>query len=118
MKMLLSVLLFCSALCAQAAGLSLDGVKPAAIVDVRTPEEFAAGHIEGALNIPVERVGEGVSAIKGLNKESSILVYCRSGRRSAAAKATLEQLGYTHVVDGGAMQTLAPRLKPCTAKSC
>ena len=118
MKNLLSVLLLAFALCAQAAGLSLDGVKPAAIVDVRTPEEFEAGHIEGALNVPLDRVGEGVPSIKGLKKESPILVYCRSGRRSAAAKATLEQLGYTHIVDGGAMQTLAPRLKPCTTSSC
>jgi phage shock protein E len=118
MKYLLPLLLLAFALTVQAAGFSLDGVKPAAIVDVRTPEEFAAGHIEGALNIPVERVGQGVPALSKLRKESSILVYCRSGRRSAAAKATLEQLGYTHIMDGGAMQALAPRLKPCTAKSC
>jgi len=118
MKVLLSVLLLACALCAQAAGLSFNGVKPDAIVDVRTPEEFSAGHIEGALNIPLDRVGEGVPAIKGLNKDSAILVYCRSGRRSAAAKSTLEQLGYKHILDGGAMQTLAPRLKPCSATSC
>lgn len=118
MKFLLPLLFLVFALTAQAKEMSLNGVKPAAIVDVRTPEEFAAGHIEGALNVPLDRVGEGVPAIKGLRKDGTILVYCRSGRRSAAAKATLEQLGYTHIMDGGAMQALAPRLKPCTAKSC
>ena len=102
----------------QAADVSFNGTKPAAIIDVRTSEEFASGHIDGAINIPYEKIGQGIQSIKGLTKESPILVYCRSGRRSAIARSTLEQQGFKRILDGGAIESLTQNLKVCTPKTC
>ncbi|WP_028451514.1 rhodanese-like domain-containing protein [Chitinilyticum aquatile] len=86
------------------------GSKPAAIIDVRSVDEFAAGHIEGAINIPVEQIASGLQHIRSLNKDSTILLYCRSGRRAAAAQQLLEQQGYRKVVNGGGMDELKAQL--------
>ena len=70
------------------------------ILDVRTPEEFAAGHIPGALNIPNETIG--TDEIPQLpEKEQRIYVYCRSGNRSKQAAEKLVALGYTDIVEIG-----------------
>ena len=70
------------------------------ILDVRTPEEFAAGHIPGALNIPNETIG--TDEIPQLpEKEQRIYVYCRSGNRSKQAAEKLVALGYTGIVEIG-----------------
>lgn len=70
------------------------------ILDVRTPEEFAAGHIPNAINIPNETIG--ASEISALpDKDQLILVYCRSGRRSKEAAQKLVSLGYTSIVEFG-----------------
>ena len=70
------------------------------IIDVRTEEEFNIGHIEGALLIPdtdiLEKAEETLT-----DKSATILVYCRSGRRSALAAADLVELGYSNVYDFG-----------------
>lgn len=68
------------------------------LVDVRTPEEYRSGHIATAANIPVTDIGAKPPTDK---KDALIVVYCRSGARSATAKQTLERLGYTNVVDFG-----------------
>ena len=86
MKMLAAMIFCLTSLFAGAADVSFKGVKPAVIIDVRTPQEYAAGHIEGALNIPHDRIAEGIRAVKGLKKDQPVLVYCRSGRRSALAR--------------------------------
>ena len=101
-----------------AADVSYNGVKPDVIIDVRSAEEFSAGHIEGAINIPVDQIGQKVSGIKKLKQGSTILVYCRSGRRSAAAAEILDRQGYKHVLDGGGIDTLAKSLKQCTSATC
>ena len=112
MKILLRFLfLALMSLSAHAADVSYKGVKPAAIIDVRTPEEFATGHVNGAINIPYEQIGQGIQSIKGLNKESPILLYCRSGRRSAIARATLEKQGFKQILDGGSLESTAQNLK-------
>ena len=70
------------------------------LLDVRTPEEFADGHIPGAINIPNESIGE--NDITELpDKEQRIYVYCRSGNRSKQASAKLVNLGYTNVIEIG-----------------
>lgn len=70
------------------------------ILDVRTPQEFAAGHIPNAINIPNETIG--ASEISALpDKDQLILVYCRSGRRSKEAAQKLVSLGYTSIVEFG-----------------
>ena len=70
------------------------------ILDVRTVEEFAAGHIPGAINIPNEAIGtEEIPELP--NKAQRILVYCRSGNRSKQASEKLVALGYTNIVEFG-----------------
>ena len=70
------------------------------ILDVRTEEEFNTGHIDGAILIPdtdiLEKAEETLT-----DKSATILVYCRSGRRSALAAADLVELGYSNVYDFG-----------------
>ncbi len=70
----------------------------AVILDVRTPEEFAEGHLAGAINIDVTEAGfaEGVAK---LDPKASYAVYCRSGNRSRAAVDYLVQQGFSNVVD-------------------
>ena len=70
------------------------------ILDVRRPDEFAAGHIPNAINVPNETIGTG--EIPELpNKDQLIMVYCRSGRRSKEASEKLVKLGYTNIVEFG-----------------
>ena len=70
------------------------------IIDARTDEEFAEGHIEDAILIPEYEIAQ--RAEKELpNKEQLILVYCRSGRRSKIASEELVKLGYTNVKEFG-----------------
>ena len=70
------------------------------ILDVRRPDEFAAGHIPNAINVANETIG--TAEIPELpDKNQLILVYCRSGRRSKEASAKLVKLGYTNIVEFG-----------------
>ena len=70
------------------------------LLDVRTEKEFAAGHIKGAILIPDYEIR--LRAEKELpNKAKTILVYCRSGRRSKLAARDLAELGYTDVLEFG-----------------
>lgn len=64
------------------------------LLDVRTPQEYAGGHIDGALNIDVRSDDFRRMVEKELSKDSTILVYCRSGRRSMDAAEILTKLGY------------------------
>lgn len=73
---------------------------PYTLVDVRTQEEFDDGHIEGALLLPNDQL-ETLAAEQLPDKDAVILVYCRSGNRSAAASELLVELGYTNVYDFG-----------------
>ncbi len=74
----------------------------ALLLDVRTPSEFAGGHLQGAINIPVSELGARVSEL-GQDRARPIVVYCASGMRSASAKTTLRGLGFADVHDLGAM---------------
>lgn len=70
------------------------------ILDVRRPDEFAAGHIPNAINVPNETIG--TDEIAELpDKDQLIMVYCRSGRRSKEASEKLVKLGYTNIVECG-----------------
>lgn len=80
-----------------------DGAK---LIDVRTPEEFAAGHLRGAVNIDLsgpdfdERVG-------ALDKTSSYVVYCASGNRAGTAIEAMRGQGFGHLTNGGGFEDLA-----------
>ena len=70
------------------------------ILDVRRPDEFAAGHIPNAINVANETIG--TAEIPELpDKDQLIMVYCRSGRRSKEASEKLVKLGYTNIVEFG-----------------
>lgn len=77
----------------------------ALIIDVRSPQEFNQGHLTKAINIPHQQI---ISEISKLNlaKNTSILVYCRSGHRSGIANNALIRNGYTHTYNGGGYQLL------------
>ena len=70
------------------------------ILDVRRPDEFAEGHIPGAINVPNEEIGTAEIAVLP-DKSQMILIYCRSGRRSKEASEKLVKLGYTNIVEFG-----------------
>ena len=70
------------------------------LLDVRTPKEYADGHIPNAVNLPNETIGKEPPTILS-DKEQRIFVYCRSGRRSQDAAAKLAAMGYTNIVDFG-----------------
>jgi rhodanese-related sulfurtransferase len=74
------------------------------LVDVRTPKEYEEGHIENALNIDVTD-DSFVKNIQQLNKEKPVMVYCRSGHRSARAAQILKEQGFKKIynLDGGFM---------------
>ncbi|WP_087881563.1 rhodanese-like domain-containing protein [Arabiibacter massiliensis] len=70
------------------------------IVDVRTPQEYADGHIPGAINIPVETIGADKPAELS-DADAELIVYCRTGVRSKQASDKLIAMGYQHVNDMG-----------------
>lgn len=70
------------------------------LLDTRTDEEFAEGHIEGAIMIPEYEITEKAESVIP-DKDTLILVYCRSGRRSKIASMLLVELGYTNVKEFG-----------------
>ena len=70
------------------------------LLDTRTDEEFAQGHIEGAIMIPEYEIADKAEAAIP-DKDTLILVYCRSGRRSKIASMLLVELGYTNVKEFG-----------------
>jgi rhodanese-related sulfurtransferase len=72
------------------------------ILDVRTEEEFREGHIKGAILLPDYEVEEKAEEVL-VDKSTTILVYCRSGRRSASAAKALLTLGYTKIYDFGGL---------------
>lgn len=74
------------------------------IIDVRTPREFAQGHVPGATNIPLDTINEQTLAPYAGDKSQPIFVHCRSGGRSARAKVKLHALGYTNVIDWGSLE--------------
>ncbi len=75
----------------------------AVIVDVRSKPEFNAGHVKGALNIPLEEIGSQAAKLK---KHKHIITCCRSGNRSGMAKRVLEAQGMTQVTNGGSWQNV------------
>lgn len=74
----------------------------AVIIDVRTPEEFAEQHLQGALNINL-RDADFVQQIQALDRSTPYAVYCRSGNRSAQAVQIMKDLGFTSVSDHGSV---------------
>ncbi|MEJ5189600.1 MAG: rhodanese-like domain-containing protein [Breznakiellaceae bacterium] len=80
--------------------------RKALLIDVRTPQEFAEGHLSGAINVPLDTIAENIQKIVP-QKDQPIVLYCRSGNRSGQALSILKTLGYTNLHNGGGYQELA-----------
>ena len=82
------------------------------ILDVREQDEYDSGHIPGAVLLPVGSIDEDTAAEVIPEKDSAVLVYCRSGNRSKTASSALAELGYTNIYEFGG-------IRPCLKnKSC
>ena len=77
-------------------------------IDVRSAEEFNSGHLQNALNIPHDKIVEGVKAL-GSAKDEPINLYCRSGRRAEIALTELKNAGYTNVTNHGGYEDLVKK---------
>ena len=75
------------------------------ILDVREQDEYDSGHIPGAVLLPVGTIDETTAAEVIPEKDSTVLVYCRSGNRSKTASSTLAELGYTNIYEFGGINT-------------
>jgi rhodanese-related sulfurtransferase len=75
----------------------------AIILDVRTPGEYAGGHIRGSLNIPVDQLKNKIGSLK---KDKAIITCCASGMRSASARGILRASGFVEVHNGGSWMNL------------
>lgn len=88
------------------------------VIDVRSPAEYAQGHVPGAINIPHDQAGARATEIRALQKKGEVVLYCRSGRRVAAAAEALEAQGVTglrHLVgDIQGWQAAGAPMSPCT----
>lgn len=82
--------------------------KGAQIIDVRSPGEYAGGHIKGSKNIPLQSLGNNLSKI---NKTKPVITCCASGMRSSSAKSVLESNGFKEVYNGGGWGSLKAKLK-------
>lgn len=81
----------------------------AIILDVRSKNEFASGHIKNAINISVDSLTSNLAKLK--DKNQPIITCCASGMRSSAAKSILKSNGYTNVHNGGAWSSLQQKIK-------
>ena len=81
----------------------------ALVIDTRTAGEFSGGHINGAIHIPYDIIGNVIEKYE-TDQSRAIIVYCQSGMRSSAAKQTLLHAGYTNVVNGGGLHHMQQAL--------
>jgi rhodanese-related sulfurtransferase len=80
----------------------------ATIIDVRTPEEFAAGHLDGAINMNVQDDAF-ATQIATLDSSNKYIVYCRSGNRSAVATALMNDAGISQITDLGSVENASAK---------
>jgi phage shock protein E len=81
----------------------------ALIIDLRTPSEFALGHVEGALNLPIDKLGQNYATVVP-DKARQIVVYCQSGAQSAIAAQFFKLQRYANVINGGSAGDVARQL--------
>lgn len=82
------------------------------ILDVREQDEYDSGHIPNAVLLPVGAIDEDAAAAVIPEKDSTVLVYCRSGNRSKTASSTLAELGYTNIYEFGGIKTWPYETEP------
>ena len=107
-KLLLAAALSLSvtmAACGTDGGSSESPIAEDVVIDVRTPEEYGAGYLDGAKNIDIY-AADFKDQIGSLDRDDRYVVYCRSGNRSGQAKEIMEQMGFTDVTNAGAYEDL------------
>ena len=70
------------------------------IIDVREPQEYLAGHVDGAINIPPDELMEGSQKLTGIPKDTELVLYCVSGSRSNVSTNILRAQGFTNIING------------------
>ena len=80
------------------------------VIDVRTVQEWGNGHLEDAVLIPYDQIGEKIGAVVK-DKSQKIYLYCRTGHRAGIAKEALEKLGYKDIINLGSLEDAAKTLK-------
>ena len=70
------------------------------IIDVREPYEYATGHVKGALNIPPAKLMKGAKKLAKVDKDTPLILYCRSGSRSNVSIQILRSQGFTNLTNG------------------
>ncbi|PXW92349.1 rhodanese-like domain-containing protein [Sphaerotilus hippei] len=78
----------------------------ALVIDVRSPGEFAGGHLDGAFNLPLDRLEREITAAVA-DRDTPVVLCCASGMRSGLALGVLQRLGYRNVHNGGGVGDLA-----------
>lgn len=96
----------CSTAPSAAGGNTYEVTSDTIVLDVRTAEEHAAGHLEGAVLLDFNG-GELSAAIPNLDPDAEYLVYCRSGNRSGQAIALMQQAGFTDLTNLGSLEQAA-----------
>ena len=92
---------------AEPAGAPLPG--NALVIDVRSSGEYASSHVQGAINLPLDRLEQEIGRVAP-DKSVPVLMYCLSGGRSGGACQLMQQLGYRQVVNGGSVGAVALKL--------
>ena len=80
------------------------------VIDVRTPQEYQGGHVEGALNLPHDSIAQDIAKTK-VAKDDHVILYCKSGRRADVALGTLKGLGFSNVENYGGLEQAQKRLQ-------
>ena len=101
----------------QTEGLAAAPESAPVYLDVRTAEEFAAGHVAGTVHIPLDQLEERWQELAPY-RDRDLVVYCRTGRRSAAAIDVLASRGFTRLQNGGGLQQMAARGLPVEPPGC
>ena len=97
----------------ESAGDGATATEEAVYVDVRTPQEFASGHVAGAINIPHTEMPRRWTELEEY-RDQPMVVYCRTGRRSGIALDVLREHGFDQARNGGGLQDLVRRGVPTT----
>jgi phage shock protein E len=87
------------------AGMAATTERRVVYVDVRTPEEWAAGHVDGAIHIPHTELASRWQELEA-HRDDDIVLYCRTGRRSGIAEQILTQAGFDRLQNGGGLSDL------------
>lgn len=79
------------------------------VIDVRSPGEYASGHVQDAINLPLNRFAQEIERVAP-DKNVLVMMYCLSGGRSGGACQLMRQLGYQQVINGGSVGAVALKL--------